>query len=52
MIGTNKKDALETVQHLFADVESQTLLAPENPGPDAIEDLLSERNIRFVSFED
>ena len=27
VIGTNKKDALETVTHLLADVESQTLLA-------------------------
>ena len=28
VIGTNKKDALETVRHLLADVESQTLLEP------------------------
>ena len=33
VIGTNKKDALETVQHLLADVESQTLLEPGEPGP-------------------
>ncbi|HZO05350.1 MAG TPA: NADP oxidoreductase, partial [Solirubrobacterales bacterium] len=52
VIGTNKKDALETVQHLFADVESQTLLAPENPAPEAIEELLAEKGTRFVSFED
>ena len=52
VIGTNKKDALETVQHLFADVESQTLLAPENPDPVAVESLLAERGVRYVSFED
>ncbi len=52
VIGTNKKDALETVQHLFADVESQALLSPENPAPDAIEQLLAEKGVRFVSFED
>jgi ferredoxin--NADP+ reductase len=52
VIGTNKKDALETVQHLFTDVESQTLLSPENPDPLAIETLLAERNVRYVSFED
>jgi len=52
VIGTNKKDALETVQHLFADVESQTLLSPENPDPDAVEKLLEERGVRYVSFED
>jgi ferredoxin--NADP+ reductase len=52
VIGTNKKDALETVQHLFADVESQALLHPENPEPSAIESLLAERGVRYVSFED
>ena len=52
VIGTNKKDALETVQHLFADVESGTLLAPERPEPEAVEQLLGERGIRYVSFED
>ena len=40
VIGTNKKDALETVRHLLADVESQTLLEPGEPGPGAVEDLL------------
>jgi ferredoxin/flavodoxin---NADP+ reductase len=52
VIGTNKKDALETVRHLFADVESKTLLIPEKPDPGAVEDLLRERGIRYVSFED
>ncbi|HEX6229586.1 MAG TPA: FAD-dependent oxidoreductase [Solirubrobacterales bacterium] len=52
VIGTNKKDALETVQHLLADVESGNLLAPESPEPAAVEELLAERGVRFVSFED
>jgi ferredoxin--NADP+ reductase len=52
VIGTNKKDALETVQHLFADVESQALLSPESPDPAAVESLLAEREVRYVSFED
>jgi ferredoxin--NADP+ reductase len=52
VIGTNKKDALETVKHLLADVEAGTLLAPESPEPVAVEELLAERGIRFVSFED
>jgi ferredoxin--NADP+ reductase len=52
VIGTNKKDALETVQHLLADVESQALLSPENPDPAAVEALLAERGTRYVSFED
>jgi ferredoxin--NADP+ reductase len=52
VIGTNKKDALETVQHLLADVETQALLSPESPAPAAAEDLLREKGIRYVSFED
>lgn len=52
VIGTNKKDALETVRHLLADVSAGTLLDPESPEPEAVEALLSERGIRFVSFED
>jgi ferredoxin/flavodoxin---NADP+ reductase len=52
VIGTNKKDAFETVGHLLADVNSQALLEPENPEPAAVEDLLAGRGIRYVSFED
>jgi len=52
VIGTNKKDALETVRHLFDDVESQTLLAPESPAPETVEELLAERGVRYISFED
>ena len=52
VIGTNKKDALETVRHLLADVGAQSLLAPETPEPTAVEELLTERGVRFVSFED
>jgi ferredoxin--NADP+ reductase len=52
VIGTNKKDALETVQHLLADVASDALLDPANPAPEAIEQLLAEKNVRYVSFED
>jgi ferredoxin/flavodoxin---NADP+ reductase len=52
VIGTNKKDALETVQHLFADVGSGTLLDPESPSPDAVVELLAGRGVRFVTFDD
>jgi ferredoxin--NADP+ reductase len=52
VIGTNKKDALETVQHLLADVASGTLLEPADPSPEAIEALLAEKGVRYVSFED
>ena len=52
VIGTNKKDALETVQHLLAEIASGTLLDPASPEPSAVEELLAERGVRFVSFED
>ncbi|HEY1355275.1 MAG TPA: FAD-dependent oxidoreductase [Solirubrobacterales bacterium] len=52
VIGTNKKDALETVRHLLADVESGSLLDPSDPDPASVEELLAGRGVRFVSFED
>ncbi len=52
VIGTNKKDALETVQHLLSDIEAGALLDPASPDPSSVEELLAERDVRFVSFED
>ena len=51
VIGTNKKDAQETVEHLFEDLEAGRM--PEPPGADgaAIEELLRERRPDFVSFD-
>ena len=50
VIGTNKKDAQETVNHLLSDVAEGRVLEPEDPGPQAIENLLAERKTNFVSF--
>ncbi len=50
VIGTNKKCAQETVDALFEDVESGSLGKPEAPQPAAVEDLLRERDVDFVSF--
>jgi ferredoxin--NADP+ reductase len=52
VIGTNKKCAQETVAHLLADAGEGRLLDPERPEPAAVEELLGERGVRFVSFED
>jgi ferredoxin--NADP+ reductase len=52
VIGTNKKDALETVRHLLADAAEGALLDPASPDPGATEALLAERGVRYVSFED
>jgi ferredoxin--NADP+ reductase len=52
VIGTNKKDALETVQNLLADVRDGRLMDPEHPEPAAVEELLGDRGVRYVTFED
>jgi ferredoxin/flavodoxin---NADP+ reductase len=50
VIGTNKKCAQETVDALFEDVESGSLGTPEASEPAAIEELLRERGVDFVSY--
>lgn len=50
VIGTNKKDAQETVDNLLEDVAEGQLLQPQEPDPAAIENLLAERKSNFVSF--
>jgi ferredoxin--NADP+ reductase len=52
VIGTNKKDAQETVDKLFADLEAGVLPEPD-PASDrgAIESLLAERKPDHVTFE-
>jgi ferredoxin/flavodoxin---NADP+ reductase len=52
VIGTNKKDAQETVNHLFEDLEAGAV--PEAPlaaDRDSIETLLNERKPDHVTFE-
>jgi ferredoxin--NADP+ reductase len=50
VIGTNKKCAQETVNALIEDVESATVGEPQAPEPGAVEELLRERGVDFVSF--
>jgi len=50
VIGTNKKDAQETVTHLLEDVAAGSLLDPASPDPNSIETLLKERGANYVSF--
>jgi ferredoxin--NADP+ reductase len=52
VIGTNKKDAQETVDHLFTDLEAGNIPEPELAGDrGAIESLLNERKPDHVTFE-
>jgi ferredoxin--NADP+ reductase len=51
VIGTNKKDAQETVNLLLEDADDERLPEPERGTPEAIEELLRERQPDFVSYE-
>jgi ferredoxin/flavodoxin---NADP+ reductase len=51
VIGTNKKDAQETVDALLEDLAAEQHLQPSEPDPDAIESLLAERVPALVTYE-
>jgi ferredoxin--NADP+ reductase len=50
VIGTNKKDAQETVDHLLEDLEAGRVPEPPQPEPGAIEALLRDRKPDHVTF--
>jgi ferredoxin--NADP+ reductase len=51
VIGTNKKDAQQTVDALLGDLAADTHLQPSDPDPEAIERLLRERVPALVTYE-
>ncbi len=51
VIGTNKKDAQETVDTILADLAEGRLLEPPSPDPLAVETLLRARQPSLVSYE-
>jgi len=50
IIGTNKKDATETVSALLEDARAGRLLDPQEPDRDALDQLLSERKPDLVTY--
>jgi ferredoxin--NADP+ reductase len=50
VIGTNKKDAQETVDALLEDLEAGRLADPPSPDPSAVERLLRERKPALVDY--
>jgi ferredoxin--NADP+ reductase len=50
VIGTNKKDAQETIDNLFADLEAGRLGSPADLDPGAIVELIGERCPECVTF--
>jgi ferredoxin--NADP+ reductase len=51
ILGTNKRDAEETVRCLAEDLAAGALPAPERPGRDQIEALLAERKPDLVTAD-
>ena len=51
VIGTNKKDAQETIETLLEDVAADRLPEPERIDPDGLAKLLDDRGIRFIEFD-
>lgn len=52
IIGSNKPDALETVERLLEDVSAGRVLAPPRATREEVETLLAQRQVRVVSFDD
>ncbi len=52
VIGTNKPDSTETVKSLLEDARQGKLLTPSKPDRAAVESLLKERGIRYISYEE
>lgn len=52
VIGTNKPDALETVNCMMEDLAGGSTLNPSAPEPSAVENLVRERRPNFVSWKD
>jgi ferredoxin/flavodoxin---NADP+ reductase len=50
VIGTNKRDAQETVGHLLEDLREGRLPEPERPARAAVEELVAERQPDFVEY--
>ncbi|HLM27716.1 MAG TPA: FAD-dependent oxidoreductase [Thermoleophilaceae bacterium] len=50
IIGTNKRDAQETVDALLEDAAAGRLLNPPDPDPDSLEQLLNERKPDHVTY--
>jgi ferredoxin--NADP+ reductase len=50
VIGTNKKDATETVEHVLEDARAGALPHAAVPDPGGLERLLLERGVPFVEY--
>ena len=52
VIGTNKPDAVETVQHMLTDLAEGRVLNPSQPNADASEKMVRDRQPDYFSYDD
>jgi ferredoxin--NADP+ reductase len=52
VIGTNKPDAVDSINSMFEDLQKGKLAPCTDPDPDAIVRLLQERGVRYVTAEE
>ena len=52
VIGTNKPDAIESVNSMFEDLQKGRLTPAPQPDPDAVVALLKARGVRYVTAEE
>jgi ferredoxin--NADP+ reductase len=52
VIGTNKPDAVETVEKLLEDIQAGQVWQPASTSDEAVINLLRERQPDFVTFDD
>jgi ferredoxin--NADP+ reductase len=52
VIGTNKPDAIDSINSMFEDLQKGKLPGCENPDPNAVVALLQERGVRYVTADD
>ncbi len=52
VIGTNKPDSVETANMLLEDLEADKLLDPAAPSREALENLLAQRKVQYVTYDD
>ncbi|HEY1687489.1 MAG TPA: FAD-dependent oxidoreductase [Solirubrobacteraceae bacterium] len=51
VIGTNKKDAQETVNAILEDIAAGELLSPTEPDPESVHELLQQRQPALITYE-
>jgi ferredoxin--NADP+ reductase len=52
IIGTNRPDAVETVQAMLADVDAGAVLQPATTDPGTVEAVLASRAVRWMRYDD